>query len=706
MIEQNGPSTNLDGAIQQNTDIYFGALPREDIGPALQAKADSYYTYLASSNLSELWRRSYRSYYGMRNGTFSAGWGLFDVGQLVPGGDQGEIIRVKVNHFSNLITHQLALTTATRPALDCRAINSDEESMVAASLGDGIVDYFMRERKIERNFYSAVETALVLSEGYIVLGWDAQKGDAYGTGPNGDPLYNGDLVAKNYTPFQVIKDVKKNGSDEGTWYITHGRVNRYDCAAKYAEDDPELYSKIMNAASDDTNFDNRTYADPSAIIAANSQADIQSDDIPFMEFYHKKTPAVPNGRYTIFIDGDTLLFDGPLPFRDMPVFRVTPRDIINTPFGWTLAFDLLALQELVDKLYTCIVTNTLGNGINNFWTPPDMGLSVASLGGGRNLIESVVKPEVLNLLSTPAEVYNFIDKIESVMEKLSGVSPVNRGEVPSADMSGTAMAFMASQAITFNNSLQANANMLLEGMGTCMVNILKDYATVPRLAVIVGIQDRPQLKEFVGSDLEKISNVVCDATSALSKTMAGKIAIADNLLAVPGMIKSPQEYLTLLKTGNLEPMTRSVTSTNFLIAKENEWMLEGKDPNVIRTDNHQQHIQEHLTLLDSPESRENPELIERVLAHVGWHENEEMAMQAQHPAIMAAQGYQPLPAPGVPDEQPLQGGGNPQLMSPQDPMMQNVEQIRGPRRPSLPKGTDAYTADSYQQMQNQLQLGA
>ena len=697
--------------LSQSYNTYFAAVDRELIAGECQAKCDQYYTYIASSNLAQLWRMAYRSYYGMRNSNLTAGWGLFDTGQLVPSGDQGEIIRVKVNHFANLITHQLAFTTASRPALDCRAVNSDAESIVAASLGDGIVDYFMREKKIEQNYFKAVETAIVMSEGYVVLGWDPKGGEKYGVGPNGGPLYNGDLIAKNFTPFQVIKEISKNSDEEETWYITHSRMNRYDMAAKYAKDDADLYHKIMNASSDDTAFTNRTYADPSKSIAANSQSDIESDDIPLMEFYHKKTPSLPNGRYTIFVDGATLLFDGPLPFRDMPVYRVTPRGIINTPFGWTAAFDILALQELLDKLYTCVTTNTLGSGINNFWTPPDMGLTTTALGGGRNLIESVVKPEVLNLLSTPAEVYKYIDKIESVMEKLLGVSPINRGEIQTADMSGTAMAFLASQAITFTSALQASANQLLEGLGTGMVNILKDYATTPRLAVIVGVQDTPQLKMFTGQDLEPINNVVCDATSSLSKTMTGKLAIADNLLNSPKINITAQEYLTLLKTGQMEPMTRAPMMENTLIAKENEWLLEGKDPIVIRTDGHAQHIAEHLSLLASPQAREDANLVDRVLAHVEWHENEQMAMQAQHPAILQAQGYGPLAPPQVPDQQPLggippasQGGmmdnqATENVMNTQPMPVQEAAKVRAPQAPRLPKGTDPRTRESYMQLQ-------
>jgi hypothetical protein len=117
--------------------------------------------------------------------------------------------------------------------------------------------------------------------------------------------------------------------------------------------------------------------DPSRIIATTSFGSQDSDDVPYFEFYHRVSDTMPEGRYTVFVNADVCLFDGPLPFREVPVYRVTPKDIIGTPFGWTVAFDVLALQELVDKLYTVVTTNTMTTGVQNFWCQPNSGLMVS-----------------------------------------------------------------------------------------------------------------------------------------------------------------------------------------------------------------------------------------------------------------------------------------------------------------------------------------
>lgn len=680
---------------------YFAAAPSDEIAQELQAKVDGYYNYIISSNLVELWRRAYRAYYGMRQNIGSSGWGIFDTGGLIAAGDQGEIIRAKVNQFANLVTHQLTTTTANRPALECRARNSDAKSLVSAQLGDGILDYYFREKGVEEHYFLGLETAAVMSEAYTVLGWDAKAGNQYGG--KDSITYEGDLTVRDFTPFQVVKDVTKTSASRQNWYIVRDRRNKYDLMAEY----PALAAKIYQVGPDSSASSNRAYADPATIIAAENFGAADSDDIPYCEFYHERTSALPQGRYTIFINGDIKLFDGPLPFRKVPVYRMAAKNIIGTPFGWTTAFDILALQELLDKLYTVVSSNVLGSGIQNFWSPPNNGVTVTELGGNRSLIESFTKPEVLQLLSTPAEVYNYINKIESVMETLMGVSAINRGEVPTKDMSGSAMAFLAAQAVTFQSAFQAGAVQYLEAVGTGMVHIITDFAPTPRLAVIAGKQNRPLMKTYSGKDLEPINNVVCDAASALSKTTSGKIAIADSLLNA-GLVKDTQEYLTLIKTGNSEPLTRGVIMQNFLIQQENEWLLEGKKVIALKIDQHAQHISEHVSLLGSPAAREDGTLVENTLAHIAEHEMWIAKLQAMDPTLLAATHQPPMPVangqPAQPAPQQQQPPAEGQLsigetLANVSPIVEKAQDVNMPNMPNLPKGSDASTQEGYQQLQ-------
>jgi hypothetical protein len=680
-----------------STNDYWAAAPSDEIGDVLQGRVDDYYAYLTSSSLVDLWRKSFYAYYGMLPAASTTGFGLFAVGSIIAKGFEGEIAGLKVNQIRNLITHLVVLTTQSRPAMKCRAVNSDSASLAQAYLGDGILDFYLREKKIEIDLKSSVEMALVFGEAFMRLDWNATAGKAYGKGPNGAPVYNGDIVVKAYNPFDVIRDTSRTAASGHAWYICHDTAVSYDLAAKY----PHLASEILSSTSDISTA--RRFIDPTKVIPAAGVGSKQSDLLDVYEFIHEPTPALPTGRYTVMLQGGLTLFDGPLPFSKSPISRISASDIIGCPFGWTIAFDLLGVQEAIDKLYTIVLSNQLSSGVQNFWQPPGNGLNKTQLGGGLNLLESAIKPEVLELCKTPAEIFNFISKLEQVMETLSGVSAVNRGEAPENLKSGSALAFVASQAVTFSSGLQASYNMLIESVGTMIIEILKDFASTPRMAVIAGSFNRPLMKEFIGKDLAQIDRVVVDATSPMSKTTAGKIQIAQDLLQ-SGLIRNAREYITVVNTGELDPLYESEISENISVRAENEDLRAGKPVIALVIDDHPFHILEHRSILNNPDSRRDPVLVQNVLNHIQEHVDMDLQLQQQNPALLAIIKSPPLPGPQQPPQlqapQPqVQPGGPVQAqIAAVNPTQKAAEGVHPARMPSLPAGADQQSQESYAQL--------
>lgn len=146
--------------------------------------------------------------------------------------------------------------------------------------------------------------------------------------------------------------------------------------------------------------------------------------------------------------------------------------------------------------------------------------------------------------------------------------------------------------------------------------------------------------------------MVVDLGNPLSRTTAGRMEIADRLLD-KGMIKVPQEYLTVLETGNLEPMTQGIQTQLSTIHAENERMLGGHQAAVLTTDAHLLHVQEHLTLLSNPEVRMNSSLTGLVLDHIQEHKN---LYQTQDPFFSMVAGEPPAPPvpPGPPMPPPVE----------------------------------------------------
>ncbi|CAM6000302.1 unnamed protein product [Sphagnum balticum] len=535
------------------------------------------------------------------------------------------------------------MTTSTRPAMDARAINTDYRSLAQTTLANGILDYYLREKKLERYLKLATEYALVFGEGFIRMEWDANEGSEYAADPETNEIkYTGDIEYSVLNPLDVIRDLYAPDANDFDWLMIRHYKNRFELIAKY----PELKEEILKIETKD-NLD--------FTFNINFKLGSGSDLIPVYEFYHKKSDALPNGRQVVFVSKEAILYDGPLPYKDIPIYRISAADFIGTPNGYSVAFDLTALQESIDAMYSIILTNNAAFGVQNILVPQGANISYNQLSGSLNVIEydatnaNGAKPEALQLTHTAPETFNFLNKLESSMETISGVNSVARGNPEANLRSGNALALIQSMAIQFNSGLQQSYAQLVEDVGTATLTTLRDFAAVPRVAMIVGESNRSYMQEFTGNDLDKIDRVVVDLGNPLSKTTAGKLEMANNLLQ-QGLIKRPEDYIMVMKTGNLDTMMEGDMAELMNIKSENELLARGEKPIAVSVDNHVLHIKEHKSVIASPDARKNPQIIQATLAHIQEHIND---LRNVDPGLLNVLGYPPLPpAPPPPGSQP------------------------------------------------------
>jgi hypothetical protein len=373
----------------------------------------------------------------------------------------------------------------------------------------------------------------------------------------------------------------------------------------------------------------------------------------------------------------------------MPVLRLSADEIGGEPFGYGTIFDLLPVQEAVNASYAVIQTNQQTFGVQNITAPKGANLMPTQLTDGLNLIEwSPVgtlsgKPEILQLLSTPAEMFNHLNKLEATMEQLSGINSIIRGEPPSAGMSGAAMALLQSQAVQFIQGLQENYIRLVEDLGTSTISTLQDYAVTERVASIVGKANRSLLVSFKGNDLKGVNRVQVDVGNPLMRTTAGKLQVADQLLSNK-LIKNAQEYLSVVETGNLDTLTEGTMNELLAIRAENEELMEGVDVPVLITDSHPTHVLEHKSVLSDPAIRKDPAKMKAAMEHIQAHYR--MWSDPANAGLMSALGIEPAPAAG-PQGAPA---GAPPGLGPEGtpPGLPANDQAAGmqPNLPSLPQG--------------------
>jgi hypothetical protein len=630
--------------MSNNEEVYFAARSAEECATVLMQKSESFYTTLNSNKYLDKLYNMYRFYYGTHYED-SAG-----THQVSFAGEQGELVQVPVNHFRNLAKNIINMITANRPILEARAINTDYKSLSQTYLANGILDYYMREKGLEEIVNEAVEMSLILGAAFVKMAWNSMKGEQYEIDDNGKPLLNGEMEFSLLSPLDVVVDGTLERYDDREWVITRSYVTRYNLLAKY----PQYHNEIMQIQTKNNKGSTRLGA------FSNDKTDL----IPVYEFFHKKTEALEDGRYLLYLNGKAVLMDTPLPYRDIPLFRLAPSNIMGTPYGYSDMFDVYPIQEMMNSIYSGISTNQNAHLVQSLFIKRGSDIIPDSVIGGMTIIEGLEAPQAVQLTSSPEEAFKFLEVLKQDAETLVGVNSVTRGNPEASLRSGTALALVQSMSIQFQSTFQRAYVKFLENTGTSLIEILKDYASAPKMIAIVGKNKAPLLRQFTGDMIKDVQRVVVDVGNPLSRTIAGRVEMADHLAQMK-LIQNPQQYMMVMETGRIDSMYEGDMSDLLNIKRENELLLEGQPVMADILDRHRMHISEHRSVINDPELRGQPELYQAVKAHIQEHI---MMLRTVDPDLLQLIGETPLMNPMQQQGVVPDGGAIPQEEMPSEAM--------------------------------------
>lgn len=641
-----------------NTDEqYFALVDEEHIVDELRAKITNYYSDLSAEGIMQLIKRLHKAYYGadLLSENYN---GLFASSKIEEQDRKGYLKRYKANHFRNIIRHILQLATSQRIGFQPRAVNSDYKSLTQTTLAKGILDYYLREQKLEKKFKEALEKSLIFLEGWLHTPWDETAGGTYDVIED-EEIKRGDLKVTSYTMLDVVRDIT-NEYDEHNWLMVRTIENKWDLAAVYSDKADEIL---------DTEMADQSLAGYDSFRENLRSTQESSDQIIVWVFYHKPTPACPNGRIVKFTK-ETVLLDAPFGYRNIPLFCVKSSNVIGTPYGYSDAADLVGPQIALDICNTQRATNQFNLGIQNVWVQSGETPNLRDITDGLTAWQSAVKPEKLELASDSKSAVDMANDTIVTMEKLSGVNSTVRGDPPGANMSGAAQALLVSQSVAFNSMLEASYTEMIESASTLLLQNIQDFAQTPRIISLLGESNRPFTREFIAEDISSITRVVVDQANPLARTAAGRTELA-RLAQEVGIQLTPYQFLNIIETGSLQAAVEGSQNEYLTIRGENEAIRDGKPVKAVFTDNHAEHIKEHKAIIADPESRMNPELVMSVMAHIQEHLD---VWRNTDPQILQIIGIQPPPpppmAPTAVNAPPMDPTANPDM-----PNQPNLPQV-------------------------------
>lgn len=671
---------------------YFAKLPASELASELKNRYGGWKSWIEKSGAKEKMEKSFKFYYGNQ-------WdGQPGIGNqnVLDMGEQGELKGIHVNDFRNIIRNILILTTSQKTAYEPRASNGDPKSMQRTKIAKIVLENYLYVKRLNRYLNLAAEQSLVMTKGFVMVDWNDKLGKPIDTRPvfeldhegnpemdelgqpklkldeDGEPLkqlmFEGDLDYTLLDPRQVHYDHAITDWRKNPWVEVITWENKFDLAAQY----PNHAEAIENFSFSDNEFCKE--------LLFNVGAD-ESTMIPVRRFIHKPTLALPAGRDMKFLDSHLILSDTKYRYAKdgdpngsmLNVFRVTPSEVFNSGECYSDSYDLIVLQEVQNILYSAAFTNNQAFGVQGVVTYA--GTTITHEAIGRGLVNVKVsqpgmEPKPLQLTNTPAELFKLTEMVGGKMETISGVNAAARGAPDFKNMSGKAIGLVQSMAAQYASGFQQSLAEFKEDVASLSLFLFRKFAKNERAMEMSGKMNKHGIGSFKGDDIEGVERVIIDLGNALSQTVAGRADRADKWLE-SGMIKTPQEYITVEQTGNLEPMIEAPLAQSIMIRQENEDLLEGKHVIAMIGDAQLLHAQEHLVVLYDPELRRmaqnGDQLARQILTNATQHIQEHMNLwKTQHPEWAAVTGEQPAPPPPMPPMGPPPPGMEGPALGPQD----------------------------------------
>jgi hypothetical protein len=683
----------------------------DDSSPAYWAALEPERLALRAMDKVRSWRRWFRSTgyaeRALKGWRYSHGW--TDAGEsssrLQTGGERGQLVKAVVNGVRPLRQRTAAMVLSGAPEMTAIASNSNAAAREQADLSRGVLEDIHRKMGRDSLDREVLNVALDMGAGALVIEWDARAGkpaavkqsvDAAGQpmhDERGQPVtepaaWEGDLRYWVASAFDIYLDPGLRRWEDARWVIVRRWVSRYRLAAVYPEKAQEILSVGVDRQSSDAEemFDHRAHGD----------ALVESDMVAEYVFWHLDGPELEGGREVRFLADGTWLSDGAYPYDGdtLPPQRLAPDSVACTALGYSNLFDALGLSDAINAIASAMTTNTTKSAVPPILDFANSGLAPGVPLGTGHIVLRVSKPELAPRYMEPAqtspEAYKLAEVLERWRMETMGLNETAMGRPPFSGMAASLAALLDAKADEYQDGLRKGYTSYLERCATFELRILKRYAHAERIAQVAGVAKQWMTKAYTAESLSLVDGVHVEPVGLAARGQSGRLVLLETLKNF-GVVLSAEQVVELLQTGQYESDFEAPLAARYGLREECEAMRTGSTPHkALISDKHWEHIPEHLALLDSPEARTHPEMVEQVLLAVAEHLN---LWRSMPPDLLLLRGGPPPPPPaglmpGMPEEgPPPEAGGAPPPSDPA-PTMAAAEALdpngQAPQLPQAP----------------------
>lgn len=558
---------------------------------------------LFGASFQQYWRNTFAYYSPIWN---SMDWGT----SLGFGGEQGELIKMAVPTAKTLAT-QFA-TLITRPRIHYEAVTDamSTRPLQDARLAKTLMNNDAEEFDFDQLGYEMALCAYVKADAFVSATYRRDMGDVTGA-VDSQLTYTGRNFIEIHDKHDVVYDWTVRNEQSRDWVLVRRAVNRYVLAEMH----PQFRDQILGVPS--CNMERQSM--PNWFGWQTFDCD---DNIYLREFYHRPNAVLPEGRMTYFLSDGTVLSDDVNEYEALPVYPLRFDTFNQTSLGYAPFTDLLPSQEIMDNLISSIATNQAAFGVQAVMVPKRSAITVNQL-RGMNFIEyeldeagRPLKPEPLQLTSTPGELFTFVENLKRYQSDLSFINDNLRGNASANVTSGAMAATLSANAMEMMSTSQKQIKKMFEWLGNRTLYNYKRFATEQQVISIVGEGNISYAMDFVGSrDLKHVKQIRARLDNPLLSTTSGRLNLVEMLAPMlqSGNMKMAAKVAQIVNGAPIDVIFDEEFSQEQAVDSEVEAFLQGQPIMPAITDYAPAYAAKYGKLLNNPRVRANSELLSQVL---------------------------------------------------------------------------------------------
>jgi hypothetical protein len=538
------------------------------------------------------WQLNVRFYRGDHYTYFNPGTKRIE---SVPTQD-GEIPRYRVRITSNQIQtgvqSLLSKLIKTKPTFDATPAEPGEDAVRAAKFASELLESKYHELSLASKYQDAALWSLLASNGYWWIDWDEYASSAmtYLMDPQGQPIvdralekefraqldkqgvdakqfekvvYMGDVCVRSVSPFDVFLDDVAKEASEAKWCFMRTYMTPDEIKVRFKKD--VTADAVMSSVGETLPLGSAA-GDPTVKAV--------------WCFYAVPQPAMPKGRYVCFIeDPDEILEDKAWPYPKLTRLPIVQFKGVRVPGQNTddaLVTQARPLNKQLNRMLSQITEYFNLTVKPRIWAPMNsLRTRITNEPGAVYEYTPVgnAKPEVEQLSTIPAYVFQFLTEINARLRDVFGLTEVTEGQLPPNLEAADAIDLLQEMATDrFAPAILENEKSLADA-GQIILLLMQQYYVEPRTAVLSGPGGMTRVKEFTRANFAGNLTVRVEAGSSLPRTRAARRKQVEKWMEM-GLIQ-PQNAWKYFDTSDTKELAARFARDEDHALREHDKMIAG-----------------------------------------------------------------------------------------------------------------------------------